>query len=103
MDGLFFANGVTLGPNEDYVLVNETGMGLYPATSSGAFAPLSEPALLMKFDNHKMASTIVNVKGEGVAIGGLGGSGDALASTAWCTPSRPKISVPSTISSRKPS
>ena len=27
MDGLFFANGVTLGPNEDYVLVNETGMG----------------------------------------------------------------------------
>ncbi len=27
MDGLFFANGVTLGPNEAYVLVNETGMG----------------------------------------------------------------------------
>ena len=27
MDGLFFANGVTLGPNEDYVLVTETGMG----------------------------------------------------------------------------
>ena len=27
MDGLFFANGVTLGPNEDYVLINETGMG----------------------------------------------------------------------------
>ena len=27
MEGLFFANGVTLGPNEDYVLVNETGMG----------------------------------------------------------------------------
>ena len=27
MDGLFFANGVTLGPNENYVLVNETGMG----------------------------------------------------------------------------
>ena len=27
MDGLFFANGVTLGPSEDYVLVNETGMG----------------------------------------------------------------------------
>lgn len=27
MDGLFFANGVTLGPNDDYVLVNETGMG----------------------------------------------------------------------------
>ena len=27
MSGLFFANGVTLGPNEDYVLVNETGMG----------------------------------------------------------------------------
>jgi hypothetical protein len=27
MGGLFFANGVTLGPNEDYVLVNETGMG----------------------------------------------------------------------------
>lgn len=27
MDGLFFANGVTLGPNEDYVLVNETGLG----------------------------------------------------------------------------
>ena len=27
MDDLFFANGVTLGPNEDYVLVNETGMG----------------------------------------------------------------------------
>ena len=27
MDGLFFANGVTLGPNEEYVLVNETGMG----------------------------------------------------------------------------
>ena len=27
MDGLFFANGVTLGPNEDYVLVSETGMG----------------------------------------------------------------------------
>ena len=27
MDGLFFANGVTLGPNEDFVLVNETGMG----------------------------------------------------------------------------
>ena len=26
-DGLFFANGVTLGPNEEYVLVNETGMG----------------------------------------------------------------------------
>jgi hypothetical protein len=24
---LFFANGVTLGPNEDYVLVNETGLG----------------------------------------------------------------------------
>ena len=27
IDGLFFANGVTLGPSEDYVLVNETGMG----------------------------------------------------------------------------
>ena len=27
MDRLFFANGVTLGPNEEYVLVNETGMG----------------------------------------------------------------------------
>ena len=27
MDGLFFANGVTLGPNKDFVLVNETGMG----------------------------------------------------------------------------
>ena len=27
LGGLFFANGVTLGPNEDYVLVNETGMG----------------------------------------------------------------------------
>ena len=24
---LFFANGVTLGPNDDYVLVNETGLG----------------------------------------------------------------------------
>lgn len=27
MEGLFFANGVTIGPNENYVLVNETGMG----------------------------------------------------------------------------
>ena len=27
MDGLFFANGVTLGPGDEYVLVNETGMG----------------------------------------------------------------------------
>ena len=27
MDNLFFANGVTLGPSEQYVLVNETGMG----------------------------------------------------------------------------
>ena len=27
IDDLFFANGVTLGPNEDYVLINETGMG----------------------------------------------------------------------------
>ena len=27
IDGLFFANGVSLGPSEDYVLVNETGMG----------------------------------------------------------------------------
>ena len=27
MDGLFFANGVTLGPDDNYVLVNETGMG----------------------------------------------------------------------------
>jgi sugar lactone lactonase YvrE len=27
MDGLFFANGVTLGPGDAYVLVNETGMG----------------------------------------------------------------------------
>ena len=25
MDGLFFANGVTLGPNEDYVLVGRHG------------------------------------------------------------------------------
>lgn len=27
MDGLFFANGVALGPNDDFVLINETGMG----------------------------------------------------------------------------
>jgi len=27
MSGLFFANGVSLGPDEAYVLVNETGMG----------------------------------------------------------------------------
>lgn len=27
ISGLFFANGVTLGPNGDYVLVNETGLG----------------------------------------------------------------------------
>ena len=27
ISNLFFANGVTLGPNDDYVLVNETGMG----------------------------------------------------------------------------
>ena len=27
MEGLFFANGVTLGPGDTYVLVNETGMG----------------------------------------------------------------------------
>ena len=27
IEGLFFANGVTLGPNEEYILVNETGMG----------------------------------------------------------------------------
>jgi len=27
MEGLFFANGVTLGPDDTYVLVNETGMG----------------------------------------------------------------------------
>ena len=25
MDGLFFANGVALGPNDEFVLVNETG------------------------------------------------------------------------------
>ncbi len=25
--GLFFANGVTLGPNEEHILINETGMG----------------------------------------------------------------------------
>ncbi len=28
LDGLFFANGVALGPGDDYVLVNETGAGL---------------------------------------------------------------------------
>jgi len=27
MDGLFFANGVTMGPDDAYVLVNETGAG----------------------------------------------------------------------------
>lgn len=27
LDGLFFANGVTLGPNDSYVLVAETGLG----------------------------------------------------------------------------
>ena len=27
MDGLFFANGVALGPDDNYVLVNETGTG----------------------------------------------------------------------------
>ena len=27
LDGLFFANGVTLGPDESYVLINETGLG----------------------------------------------------------------------------
>ncbi len=27
MDGLFFANGVALGPDEEFVLVNETGTG----------------------------------------------------------------------------
>jgi len=27
LDGLFFANGVALGPNDAYVLVNETGLG----------------------------------------------------------------------------
>lgn len=27
LDGLFFANGVALGPNDEYVLVNETGTG----------------------------------------------------------------------------
>ena len=27
IDDLFFANGVTLGPNDDFVLVNETGLG----------------------------------------------------------------------------
>ncbi len=27
MDGLFFANGVALGPNDEFVLVNETGAG----------------------------------------------------------------------------
>lgn len=27
LEGLFFANGVTLGPDEQYVLINETGMG----------------------------------------------------------------------------
>ena len=27
LDGLFFANGVALGPDDDYVLVNETGTG----------------------------------------------------------------------------
>ena len=27
MDGLFFANGVALGPDDEFVLINETGMG----------------------------------------------------------------------------
>ena len=27
LDGLFFANGVALGPNDQFVLVNETGLG----------------------------------------------------------------------------
>ena len=54
-------------------------MGLYPATAAATaaaatavglskFAPLDEPALLMKFDNQTMTETIVNVKGEGVAF-----------------------------------
>ena len=40
-----------------------TGMGVYPAIAPGnKFAPLNEPALLMKYDNHMMCHTIVNVK-----------------------------------------
>ena len=40
-----------------------TGLGLYPAVEPGnKFAPLGQPALLMKYDNHMMCHTIVNVK-----------------------------------------
>ena len=40
-----------------------TGLGVYPAVTPGnKFAPLGEPALLMKYDNHMMCHTIVNVK-----------------------------------------
>ena len=40
-----------------------TGLGVYPAVAPGnKFAPLGEPALLMKYDNHMMCHTIVNVK-----------------------------------------
>ena len=36
---------------------------MYPAVAPGnKFAPLGEPALLMKYDNHMMCHTIVNVK-----------------------------------------
>jgi hypothetical protein len=39
-----------------------TGLGLYPAVEPGnKFAPLNEPALLMKFDNRTMCHTFVNV------------------------------------------
>ena len=58
MSGLFFANGVTLGPNEDYVLVNETGMGRVHRLWLKGEKPASEMSLSMSYRARRTTSVL---------------------------------------------
>lgn len=83
LDGLFFANGVTLGPDDAYVLVNETGLGrVHRYWLSGDKAGSSD--IFVEF----LPGTPDNINFDGddtfwIAMPSLRASVDDLASLPW--------------------
>ncbi len=83
MDGLFFANGVALGPDDTFVLVNETGLGrVHRYWLAGERAGTSE-----LFIEH-LPGTPDNINFDGedtfwIAMPSLRSSIDAMAGLPW--------------------
>ena len=83
MNGLFFANGVTLGPNDTFVLVNETGLGrVHRYWLQGDLAGSSD--LFVEY----LPGTPDNINFDGedtfwIAMPSLRSSIDALADLPW--------------------